>query len=185
MEEHVMIQQQKRETATYAHVRNIQIDIELILLGNMISYSDYDKWRISLYSIHFSIVAVTYPDITFTGGDAYDGMNPSGTYSGSPSSFSVPNALKIEAEILKEYDCSDHFFVLAASSSYRPWSWSSQSNTIKVVWDCNTANLYGPTTSRSQTSSSRTIHRVTVIYSRSNIKFTTDVDSVNWKHRYS
>ena len=123
--------------------------------------------------------SVTYDDATHTGDESYDGMSPNGKYSGSPSPFTIKEALRIEADVHKEYRCSDHFFVITSNSSYRPFSFTNEADAVKVVWNCDKIYIYGPTRQISANSSSRTVQHVTIEYTLSKIRVTTDVDSVD------
>ena len=77
-----------------------------------------------------------------------------------PFPFSVTDPLTIEADIHKEYGCSDHYFVISSSSSYRPWIWGSETDVVKVVWNCNDLYIYGPSGNVSALSFSVTIHHL-------------------------
>ena len=87
--------------------------------------------------------------------------------------------MTIEADIDKEYACSDHFFVISSSSSYRPWVWGSETDVVKIVWNCNDLYIYGPAGNVSALSFSVTIHHLKIVYSLSNLRVTTDVDNVD------
>lgn len=116
---------------------------------------------------------------TLTGNGAYTGMDPSGTYSTSPSSFNVQSQMTIEADVPKTYDCSDQFFVLSSDSSYRPWVWGSQASVVKVAWNCNNLYIYGPSSSTFATSSTLTTYKQTIYYTPTNVRVTTDVGSID------
>ena len=106
-------------------------------------------------------------------------MDPSGSYTTSPSSFTVTTQLKIESDVNKEYSCSDHFFVITSTSSWGTWSWSTQPDRIKIAWNCDSLYIYHPTGETSGISSSIAIHHIVITYSTSSISVVTDVDSVN------
>ena len=114
-----------------------------------------------------------------TGNNAYDGVDPDGQYAGSPSAFTVTDEMTIEADIDKKYRCSDHFFVITSSPAYRPWSWGSETNAIKVVWDCNDLKIIGPSTTKYGPSPSVNVHPLTIKYSLSNVRVTDELDKVD------
>ena len=106
-------------------------------------------------------------------------MDPSGVYSSSPASFSVTTVLTIEADIDKEYDCSDHFLVISSVDSFGVWAWSSEADRIKVVWNCDNLYIYAPVGSPSSPSSSLGIHHLVITYTPTSIQVVTDLDSVD------
>ena len=131
------------------------------------------------FNFHKLACRVTYAEATHTGPASYDGMDPSGRYTECPFPFTVKDPMTIEADINKEYACSDHFFVISSSSSYRPWIWGSETNVVKVVWNCNDLYIYGPSGNVSALSFSVTIHHLKIEYSHSYVRVTTDVDNVD------
>ena len=122
---------------------------------------------------------IDFEDSTHTGDGVYDGMDPSGIYSDSPDPFTVTTALTIESDINKEYDCSDHFFVITSTSSFGTWTWSSQNDRIKIVWNCKNLYIYHPTSSTSSSSESLGIHHLVITYTPTTIRVVTDTDSVD------
>ena len=106
-------------------------------------------------------------------------MDPSGSYTTSPNSFTVTTGLKIESDINKEYTCSDHFFVITSTSSFGTWSWSTQPDRIKIAWNCDQIYIYDPTSNVVAASASLTTHHITITYTTSSIAVTTDIDSVS------
>ena len=128
---------------------------------------------------------VSYPVTkTFTGDgsatSAYIGLDPDGSYKTSPSSFSIPSWMRIEADIVKEYGCSDHFVIFASSSTYRPWTWGSETGVLKIVWNCDHLNIEGPHTSTSTSSSTLSKHNLKIYYTQSNVRVTSQLDSVDF-----
>ena len=122
---------------------------------------------------------MNYDDATHSGGDVYDGMDPSGTYSLTPASWSVDSSLTIASVINKEYDCSDHFFVITSTDTFGTWTWGSEAGKVKVVWNCDTLYIYAPDLSPSQGSSSLGLHTLTIEYTLTSVRAFTDVDSVD------
>ena len=118
-----------------------------------------------------------YDDSTHTGDGVYDGMDPSGSFSLSPESYVVESQLIIESDIHKEYDCSDHFFVISSTSSFGAWSWEDEADRLKVVWNCDTFNIYSTVGSPSVPSSSIGTHHLIIAYTPSSLSIKTDVDS--------
>ena len=105
-------------------------------------------------------------------------MDPSGVYTTSPDSFTVTHQLAIDADINKEYDCSDHFFIITNSDYFGSFGWSSQADRITIVWNCDELYVYHPTSSVSQPSSSTGIHHMHIMYTQTSIRVVTDVDGV-------
>merc|ERR1719210_2307344 len=106
-------------------------------------------------------------------------MDPSGSYTTSPGSWSGFEMLHISSDITKEYTCSDHFFVISSTSSFGSWSWGTQTDRIKVVWNCDTLYIYHPTSSVSQPSGSQGLHHIDIEYTTTSISVTTDLDYVS------
>ena len=123
---------------------------------------------------------MSYPTpSTLTGNGANTGMDPTGTYSSSPSAFNVQSQMTIEADVPKTYDCSDHFFVLSSSSSYRPWVWGSEASVVKVAWNCNNLYIYSPASSTSAVSTTLTTYKLTIYYTPTSIRATTDIGPID------
>ena len=106
-------------------------------------------------------------------------MDPSGSYSATPSAFTVTTALTIESDIDKEYSCSDHFFVISSTSTFGAWSWGSQDDRIKVVWNCDSLMIYHPISWESSHSSSTGLHHLVITYTPTSIAVVTDTDGAN------
>ena len=106
-------------------------------------------------------------------------MDPSGSYTSTPASFIVTESLTIQSQINKEYDCSDHFFVITSSSTFGTWSWTSESDRIKVVWNCDQLMVYYPGGELSGASATVGLHYLTIVYTSSSVSATTDVDGVD------
>jgi hypothetical protein len=59
-------------------------------------------------------------------------------------SFGTDNHdLFIQAEISKNSECSNHFIVLTSEPYYR-WTWKSEPNTFKMVWNCDQKSIIYP-----------------------------------------
>ena len=106
-------------------------------------------------------------------------MDRTGAYTNSPTSFTVTTELKIESDINREYQCSDHFFVITSVSSFGTWSWSRQSDRIKIAWNCDSVYIYHPTGYASAISASIAIHHIVITYTSSSIAVSTNVDGVS------
>jgi len=62
--------------------------------------------------------------------------------------------IQINASIVKNAGCNDHFFILTSDTNKPIWSWGSTSNQYKIVWNCSTLTLYYPTGSENTPSAS-------------------------------
>jgi hypothetical protein len=91
----------------------------------------------------------------------------------------VTTSLKIESDINKEYICSDHFFVITSTSSFGTWAWTSQSDRIKIAWNCDNLYIYHPTSQSYASSSSIGTHHIVITYTPTSITVVTDLDSVS------
>ena len=128
---------------------------------------------------------VSYPDSTHTG-SSYDGINPDGTFTGSsaPSPFLIKDNLRIEVDINKAHDCSNHYFVIANSATYRPFDQSKEPGTVKVYWACGTVvavdeDVDSYNYDYYDFSSTFGIHHMVINHSPTGVTVTTDLDNVD------
>ena len=53
--------------------------------------------------------------------------------------------IEINASIVKNANCNDHFFILTHEPNKPSWSWGSTLNQYKIVWNCSNLTIYHPT----------------------------------------
>jgi len=124
---------------------------------------------------------ISFVDKTFTGHNAYSGMDPSGTYVDDPEPFIIDERLVIELDINKEYSCSDHYFVLSSTGTWLDWAWASAPDRISVGWNCDELYIYHPDSSQTVSTPSSTlgIHHVTIVYTPTSLTVSTDKTPVD------
>jgi hypothetical protein len=76
-------------------------------------------------------------------------------YSESPISWNgKADIIEINASIVKNSNCNDHFFIFTDKTSKPIWSWGSTSEEYKIVWNCSTLYIYYPESSTNTPSAS-------------------------------
>tara|TARA_B100001093_G_scaffold513928_1_gene586864 strand:- start:7837 stop:9183 length:1347 start_codon:yes stop_codon:yes gene_type:complete len=76
-------------------------------------------------------------------------------YSESPISWNgKADIIEINASIVKNSNCNDHFFIFTDKTSKPNWSWGSTSEEYKIVWNCSNLYIYYPESSTYTSSAS-------------------------------
>lgn len=121
-----------------------------------------------------------YHDKRITGYD-YIGLDPNGTYTYSPAHFAVNTELRIEADIIKDTECNNHFIAI---SSYPfgydyDWKWGREPGVLKIGWNCADLVVSSPDGDAYAYAGTSPTPHLTIIYTPTNVRVTTDIDSVD------
>ena len=80
----------------------------------------------------------------------------------------------ISGTLVKRTDCDDHHVVISSSSDFS-WSWSSESGSVKFVWNCDSKYIYGQSSSTYTSCSAYTTYNIEIRISASTVDFVDDI----------